>query len=151
MSKIMKCRKFAAPKFCIFTVQSTSLITTTGGASEKCPYSRSVVIPEVSLLCYSWMGLCSGHEISVVIRELSLHPQSLLAKLTVHVMTMNDMHLPSYTYLYAALHPPYKRGTSYAPEKGACLAKWLEHWLCKHEAVGLIPSLKIISTPRIPI
>ena len=31
-------------------VQSTSLITTLGGASKKkCPYSRSVVIPEVSL------------------------------------------------------------------------------------------------------
>ena len=35
--------------FRIFGVQSTSLITTLGGASEKCPYSRSVVIPEVSL------------------------------------------------------------------------------------------------------
>ena len=30
------------------------------------------------------MGLCSGHGNSVVIRELSLYPQSLLAKLTVH-------------------------------------------------------------------
>ena len=30
-------------------LQSTSLITTLGGASNKCPYSRSVVIPEVSL------------------------------------------------------------------------------------------------------
>ena len=29
------------------------------------------------------MGLCSGHGNSVVIRELSLYPQSLLAKLTV--------------------------------------------------------------------
>ena len=34
---------------------------------------------------YSGMGLCSGHGNSVVnIRELSLYPQSLLAKLTVH-------------------------------------------------------------------
>ena len=32
---------------------------------------------------HSWMGLCSGHENYVVIRELSLYPQSLLAKLTV--------------------------------------------------------------------
>ena len=32
---------------------------------------------------YSWMGLCSGHGNSVVIRELSLYPQSLLAKSTV--------------------------------------------------------------------
>ena len=32
---------------------------------------------------YSGMGLCSGHGDSVVIRELSLYPQSLLAKLTV--------------------------------------------------------------------
>ena len=31
----------------------------------------------------SGMGLCSGHGNSVVIRELSLYPQSLLAKLTV--------------------------------------------------------------------
>ena len=29
------------------------------------------------------MGLCSGHGHFVVIRELSLYPQSLLAKLTV--------------------------------------------------------------------
>ena len=33
----------------LYHVQSTSLITTLGGASEKCPYSRSVVISEVSL------------------------------------------------------------------------------------------------------
>ena len=32
------------------------------------------------------MGLCSGHGHSVVIRELSLYPQSLLAKLTVHTL-----------------------------------------------------------------
>ena len=32
---------------------------------------------------YSWMGLSSGHGNSVVIRELSLYPQPLLAKLTV--------------------------------------------------------------------
>ena len=33
-----------------YTLQSTSLITTLGGgASEKCRYSQSVVIPEVSL------------------------------------------------------------------------------------------------------
>ena len=38
-------------------LQSTSLITTLGGASKKCPYSRSVVIPEVSLLYYRWKGL----------------------------------------------------------------------------------------------
>ena len=30
-------------------LQSTSLITTLGGATEKCRYSRSAVIPEVSL------------------------------------------------------------------------------------------------------
>ena len=35
------------------------------------------------ILYYSGMGLCSGHGNSVVIRELSLYPQSLLAKLTV--------------------------------------------------------------------
>ena len=33
---------------------------------------------------YSWKGLCSGHGNAVVIRELSLYPQSLLAKLTVY-------------------------------------------------------------------
>ena len=67
-------------------VQSTLLITTLGGgASEKCPYSRSVVMPEVSLYVtyYIWTGLCSGHGNSVVIHEVSLYPQSLLAKLTV--------------------------------------------------------------------
>ena len=69
------------------TVQSTSLTTTLGGASEKCPYSRSVVIPEVSLHVYvsqlDGTSLCSGYENDVVIRELSLYPQSFLAKLTV--------------------------------------------------------------------
>ena len=34
-------------------------------------------------MCHSWKGLCSEHENYVVIRELSLYPQSLLAKLTV--------------------------------------------------------------------
>ena len=34
---------------CLHIVQSTSRIKTLGGASEKCPYSRSVVIPEVPL------------------------------------------------------------------------------------------------------
>ena len=33
----------------------------------------------------SWKGLCSGHGNSVVVRELSLYPQSLLAKLTVRL------------------------------------------------------------------
>ena len=33
----------------LLSVQSTWLITTLSGASEKCAYSRSVVIPEVSL------------------------------------------------------------------------------------------------------
>ena len=65
------------------TVQSTLLITTLGGASKRCPYSRSVGIPEVSLYS-SGMGLCSGHGNSVVVRELSLYSQSLLAKLTVN-------------------------------------------------------------------
>ena len=37
-------------------IQSTSLITTLGGASERCPYSRSVVIPEVPLYVLQWDG-----------------------------------------------------------------------------------------------
>ena len=38
--------------FCFFfPVQSTSPITTFGGASEKCPYSRSVLITEVPFEC----------------------------------------------------------------------------------------------------
>ena len=45
----------------------------------KCRYTRSLII----IMYYSGMGLCSGHGNSVVIRELSLYPQSLLAKLTV--------------------------------------------------------------------
>ena len=44
----------------------------------KCRYTRSLII-----MYYSWMGLCSGHGHSVVIRKLPLYPQSLLAKLTV--------------------------------------------------------------------
>ena len=44
----------------------------------KCRYTRSLII-----MYYSWKGLCSGHGNAVVIHELSLYPQSLLAKLTV--------------------------------------------------------------------
>ena len=59
--------------YCI--VQSTSLITTLGGAPEKCPYSRSVVIPEVSLYVLQlhgtllWAGkLCRYSRIVVISR-----------------------------------------------------------------------------------
>ena len=41
------------------------------------------------------MGLCSGHGNSVVIRELSLYPQPLLAKLTVYTSIKTDVK-PSY-------------------------------------------------------
>ena len=41
---------------------------------------------------YSGMGLCSGHGNSVVMRELSLYPQSLLAKLTVCIFHTNLAH-----------------------------------------------------------
>ena len=36
--------------------QSTSLITALSGASKRCPCSRSVVIPEVSLYVLQWDG-----------------------------------------------------------------------------------------------
>ena len=39
---------------------------------------------------YTGMGLCSGHGNSVVIRELSLYPQSLLAKVTVLTVMLMD-------------------------------------------------------------
>ena len=45
----------------------------------KCPYTRSLII------CIT-VRLCSGHGYSVIIRELSLYPQSLFAKLTVVAM-----------------------------------------------------------------
>ena len=51
----------------------------------KCPYTRSLIV----IMCHSWMGLCSGHGNSVVIRELSLYPQLLLAKLTVLGLSPN--------------------------------------------------------------
>ena len=71
-------------------LQSTSCITTLGGASKRCPYSRSVVIPEVSFYGLQWDGtllwawkVCRYSRIvvisAVVIRELSLYPQSLFA------------------------------------------------------------------------
>ena len=70
----------------IIHVQSTWHITTLGGGASrkvslfaKCRYTRSLII-----MYYCWMGLCSGHGHSVVIREFLLYPQSLLAKLTVH-------------------------------------------------------------------
>ena len=44
------------PLVVLQVVQSTSLITTLGGASKRCPYSRSVVIPEVSLYVSQWDG-----------------------------------------------------------------------------------------------
>ena len=56
--------------------------------------------PKSHYICHSWMGLCSGHGNSVVIRELSLHPQSLLAKLTVY----------RYVPYNSTCLRPYKRG-----------------------------------------
>ena len=64
-------------------VESTLHITTLCEASEKCPNSRSVLTPEVSLYVYRQMGLCSGHRQSVSFHELSLYQQSVTAKLTV--------------------------------------------------------------------
>ena len=59
----------------------------------KCRYTRSPII----IMYYSGMGLCSGHGNSVAIRELSLYPQSLLGKLTVHTHThihiCTDIHI----------------------------------------------------------
>ena len=49
-------------------------------SSAKCPYTRSLII----CITVRW-EFFSGHGNSVVIRELSLYPQSLLAKLTVCV------------------------------------------------------------------
>ena len=56
-------------------------------------------------MCHSWMGLCSGHENYVVIRELSLYPQSLLAKLTDVVRSLNTfiIHVSSLSVLYLFL------------------------------------------------
>ena len=58
----------------------------------KCRYTRSLII-----MYYRWKGLCSGHGNAVVIRELSLYPQSLLAKLTV---LEKSVHFPFYMYMY---------------------------------------------------
>ena len=69
----------------ILSLQSTSLITTLGGGSEKCPYSRNVVIPEVSLCVTVGRDFALGMKNYVAIRELSLYPLSLLAKSTVFV------------------------------------------------------------------
>ena len=61
---------------CGANIQSTSLITTLGGASKKCPYSRSVVIPEVSLYVLQlegtllWAWKCCRYSRIVVISEV---------------------------------------------------------------------------------
>ena len=49
---------------------------------------------------YSWMELCSGHGNSVVIRELSLYPQSLLAKLTVAYSSTDTTRGVGLEYMY---------------------------------------------------
>ena len=65
-------------------------------------------------MCHSGMGLCPEHENYVVIRELSLYPQSLIAKLTVHVYQIHihihihihahvfqiHIHIHMYMYMY---------------------------------------------------
>ena len=67
----------------------------------KCRYTRSLIV-----MYYSGMGLCSGYGNSVVIRELSLYPQSLLAKLTVP-------HFPDYKSTVFCYKPfPYLRAIS---------------------------------------
>ena len=53
----------------------------------KCRYTRSLII--IIILCIKvGRDFALGMDYVVVIRELSLYPQSLLAKLTVRVMYM---------------------------------------------------------------
>ena len=60
-------------------------------------------------MCHSWMGLCSGHENYVVIRELSLYPQSLLAKLTVLEKCTQALQVGLDARLYQTLLTDQKR------------------------------------------
>ena len=72
-------------------------------------------------MCHSWMGLCSEHDNYVVIRELSLYPQSLIAKLTVHVFQIHihvhvrvfqiHIHIHMYMYMYMYMYILYFRYT----------------------------------------
>ena len=83
-------------------IQSTSLITTLGGASKRCPYSRSVVIPEVSSYVLQWDGtllwawkFCRYSRIvvisAVVIREVDCTHKCE------HIRTYNHVYMCRYS------------------------------------------------------
>ena len=71
-----------------FRIQSTLRITTHGGASEKCPYSRCILIPSL-IICLQFDGTFPLRmDILPVFqncRYIRSQCQSLLAKLTVVV------------------------------------------------------------------
>ena len=74
-------------------IQSTSLITTLGGASKKCPYSRSAIIPEVSLYVLQlegtllWAGKCCRYSRIVVISAVVISEVDCTLGSSVHFRT----------------------------------------------------------------
>ena len=89
-------------------LQSTSRISTLGRASEKCPYSRSLIIPEVSLYVLQLDGtLLWAWTILSFIHVLSLYPQSLLAKLTVLPCILKTVPVILSLACFPATEPPF--------------------------------------------
>ena len=80
------------------------------------------------------MGLCSGYGNSVVIRELSLYPQSLLAKLTVHVYsTLVSRKIPVLKFLRL---PDLHNNVTYSQVIQVCVM--MQQWssACLHVCVA---------------
>ena len=73
-------------------MQSTSLLTTLVGCQKGVLIRKMSLYPKSHYYVLHAMGLCSGHGNSVVIRELSLYQQLLLAKLTVCIFHTNLEH-----------------------------------------------------------
>ena len=78
---IKKVSLFAKCRYTRSSSSSSFYYFTRGVPTGYCLFTGN---PKSHYMYYSGMGLCSGHGNSVVIRELSLYPQSLLAKLTVY-------------------------------------------------------------------
>ena len=83
----------------ISKVQSTSRITTLGGASKKCPYSRSVVIPEVSVYVLQleetllWAWKCCRYSRIVVISAVVISKVDCMLNITQqHIPVHVDAH-----------------------------------------------------------
>ena len=104
-------------------VQSTSLITTLSGASEKCPSSRSVVIPEVSLyvlqldgtLLWAW-EFCRYSRIVVISAVVISEIDCMYICLCMYVCVCVHVRVHAYVCVHVPRHHQMTSGAA-SPSK----------------------------------